>query len=122
MPTPEVYRRFDAMGLGRQEDIEEQVDWTEWSQLPAMELLPRLVNDLEPPAFAIRPELADLRRSLQETLGRIVRMSGSGSSLFTLYDRREEAEVAHERVRRTNENLRLEVAELAPAIEIQQCA
>ena len=35
-------------------------------------------------AFALRPELGALRRRLEELAGRPVRMSGSGSTLFTL--------------------------------------
>ena len=45
-----------------------------------------LVNDLEPPAFALRPDLARLRSRIERNLGQPVRMSGSGSTLFTLFD------------------------------------
>jgi len=86
MPTPTVYRRFDAMGLGRVSDITDAPDWLAWSKLSSEELLPRLVNDLEPPAFEIEPDLGELRSGLERQLKRPVRMSGSGSSLFTLYD------------------------------------
>ena len=92
MPTPAVYRRFDEMRLGREQDLTDEPDWIAWSSLPASELLPRLVNDLEPPAFAIKPELGELRAALEQKLSRIVRMSGSGSSLFTLCDDAAEAE------------------------------
>src|SRR5207248_2725120 len=67
------------------------VDWAAWAELPALDLLPRLVNDLEPAAFAVRPELAQMRDALEQSLSRPVRMSGSGSSLFTLYDTEAEA-------------------------------
>ena len=94
MPTAEVYRRFDAMGLGREQDVRDQVDWGAWTKLSSEELLPRLVNDLEAPAFAIAPQLGGLRQEIEQALGRTVRMSGSGSSLFTLYDQRVAAETA----------------------------
>jgi 4-diphosphocytidyl-2C-methyl-D-erythritol kinase len=57
-------------------------------------LLVGLVNDLEPPAFGIRKDLGTLRAGIELKLGRPVRMSGSGSSLFTLYDEPCEAEAA----------------------------
>jgi 4-diphosphocytidyl-2C-methyl-D-erythritol kinase len=48
--------------------------------------LARLVNDLEPAAFSVSGELSRLRAELERRVGRVVRMSGSGSSLFTLFD------------------------------------
>jgi 4-diphosphocytidyl-2C-methyl-D-erythritol kinase len=91
MPTAAVYRRFDEMGLGFDADIANEPNWDEWSSLPAKDLLVRLVNDLEAPAFELRPDLAALRAEAESKLQRPVRMSGSGSSLFTLFD-----EDAHE--------------------------
>jgi 4-diphosphocytidyl-2-C-methyl-D-erythritol kinase len=85
MPTPAVYRRFDQMRLGDPGNLTEP-DWSRWATESADQLLPRLINDLEPAAFAIRPELAAIRSELEQSLSRIVRMSGSGSSLFTLCD------------------------------------
>jgi 4-diphosphocytidyl-2-C-methyl-D-erythritol kinase len=92
MPTPAVYRRFDAMKLGSRDAIENQPDWAHWTGLASDKLLPLLVNDLEAPAFAIEPKLGRLREQLEQSLGRIVRMSGSGSTLFTLADEKSQAE------------------------------
>lgn len=96
MPTAAVYGRFDQLGLGFDEHIEEgrQPDWREWSSRKSKDLLIDLVNDLERPAFEIRKDLGTLRAGIELKLGRPVRMSGSGSSLFTLYDERGEAEAA----------------------------
>ena len=58
----------------------------------AVDLLPLLVNDLERPAFSVCPEVGNMRDKLEQFLGRIVRMSGSGSTLFTLADEHAEAE------------------------------
>jgi 4-diphosphocytidyl-2-C-methyl-D-erythritol kinase len=91
MPTPAVYKQFDTMKLGETSTIEIEPDWNQWAALSSQNLLPKLVNDLEPPAFAIEPRLAKLRADLEQQLSRPVRMSGSGSSLFTLYDTRGEA-------------------------------
>jgi len=98
LSTRDVYARFDEMGLGFDAALEQgaEPDWGAWARLPARELLARLVNDLEPAAFSMSGELADLRAELERRIGRVVRMSGSGSSLFTLFDENggREAEVA----------------------------
>ena len=111
MPTADVYRRFDAMGLGRDEDLTNVPDWRQWTQLGSEDLLPKLVNDLEPPAFDIAPELGELRSRLERLLKRPVRMSGSGSSLFTLFDSESQAADASARIER-------ETREHAPAVEV----
>jgi 4-diphosphocytidyl-2C-methyl-D-erythritol kinase len=46
---------------------------------------------LEAPAFALSAPVQFRQRRAGERLGRIVRMSGSGSTLFTLYDDTDEA-------------------------------
>jgi 4-diphosphocytidyl-2-C-methyl-D-erythritol kinase len=94
MSTPAVYREFDRMKLGSAAAIEGQPDWRRWTSLPARELLPLLVNDLEAPAFVLSPELRELRERIEQIVGRTVRMSGSGSTLFTLSDDRAWAEGA----------------------------
>jgi 4-diphosphocytidyl-2-C-methyl-D-erythritol kinase len=102
MSTPLVYRRFDEMELGRAMGHVESVaggpPWKEWSALEARRLLPLLVNDLEVAAFDMNPDLGRLRQEAEKALGRPVRMSGSGSSLFTLFDERPEALAAAERM------------------------
>lgn len=94
MPTPAVYRKFDELRLGRRENVEDEPDWNAWVKMPAKYLLGCCVNDLEAPAFAISPSLGALRADAEQFFGRPVRMSGSGSSLFTLYDAQREAREA----------------------------
>lgn len=89
MPTPAVYRRFDEMGLGT--DLADIEHLLPSPKSPTPSLLNELVNDLEAPAFAIAPELSQLRSRCEDLLRRPVRMSGSGSTLFTLYDGAEDA-------------------------------
>jgi 4-diphosphocytidyl-2C-methyl-D-erythritol kinase len=124
MPTPDVYRRFDEMGLGRESDVAGEPDWAEWALLDASGLLPRLVNDLEPAAFSLRPDLGGLRQEMERALGRPVRMSGSGSSLFTLYDTPDEAREAARTLggRRLSMQFRVEAVEIAPRIEDEVAA
>jgi 4-diphosphocytidyl-2-C-methyl-D-erythritol kinase len=115
MPTPDVYRRFDSMNLGRGQNIEQEPVWNKWVPLGSCSLLAKLVNDLEAPAFALRPDLGELRAAIEQTLGRIVRMSGSGSSLFTLFDSKEEAVVAASRIT-SKHGVRAIAVELCPTI------
>jgi 4-diphosphocytidyl-2-C-methyl-D-erythritol kinase len=97
MSTPAVYRRFDEMNLGSTAAISDQPDWNEWTKLPAVELLKNLVNDLEAPAFSLCPELGKLREKIEQKIGRTVRMSGSGSTLFTLADTQQDADaISHQ--------------------------
>jgi 4-diphosphocytidyl-2-C-methyl-D-erythritol kinase len=115
MPTADVYRRFDEMGLGRVQDLEQEPAWKRWVSLDSETLLPLLVNDLEAPAFSLRPELGELRDRLENSIGQPVRMSGSGSSLFTLFDDRDEAiDVAQ--VIASENGVRAIAVELAPMI------
>jgi 4-diphosphocytidyl-2-C-methyl-D-erythritol kinase len=92
--TAAAYATFDEMGLGSDEAMAAEPDWKRWSALPAKELLALLINDLETAAFALHPRLSTLRGDLELHLGRVVRMSGSGSTLFTLFDSQDEAERA----------------------------
>lgn len=111
MPTADVYRRFDAMGFGRESDLTDEPDWKHWTTLNSDDLLPRLINDLEAAAFEISPELGQLRSRHETMLGRVVRMSGSGSSLFTLFDDKAEAGDA-------SIWLQKKLNERAPAVEV----
>lgn len=48
--------------------------------------MPNLFNDLEAPAFRVEPRLGELHNELEQDFCRPVRMSGSGSTLFTLFN------------------------------------
>jgi 4-diphosphocytidyl-2-C-methyl-D-erythritol kinase len=113
MPTANVYRRFDEMKLGRETDVSDEPDWRHWTTLQSKQLLPLLLNDLERPAFDVAPELRTLRERVEESLGQPVRMSGSGSSLFTLFDTENAAKAASERIG-NHINEKVPVVELAP--------
>lgn len=43
-------------------------------------------NDLEAPAIALHPEIADVLSALDETQPRLARMSGSGATCFALFE------------------------------------
>lgn len=117
MPTPAVYREFDRLGLGT--DLSPRVvardTYAGWCELPARELLSRLTNDLEAPAFSLSKALAELRHEFELLLGRPVRMSGSGSTLFTLYDSLTEATAAADQ-HGAGSDVRVIAVELCPLL------
>src|SRR5258706_10100852 len=113
MPTPLVYGKFDELRLGTESNLSPQLPWSQWVKLASADLLPLLVNDLETAAFAVDPQLGQVRADLESLLSRPVRMSGSGSSLFSLYDQRPEAEAAARLVTERH-NLQELTVELAP--------
>jgi 4-diphosphocytidyl-2-C-methyl-D-erythritol kinase len=115
VPTGDVYRKFDDLRLGESGLEGRQPDWQEWAALSAGPLLSRLANDLEAPAFALVPRLCELRDRLEDALGRVIRMSGSGSTLFTLFDTHDQAERAAQLVQARHEIQSL-AAEIAPRI------
>ncbi len=93
--TAEVYAAFDALPppparppaaeiLGQAGD--------------AAALLTACYNDLEPAAMRVCPQLGRLRARAEDLLGQPVRLSGSGSALFTLAATREQAVAAAARV------------------------
>lgn len=57
----------------------------------ADELSEHLFNDLEPAAFRVRPELREVRNALARYAGGALRVTGSGSTIFRLYDDYQEA-------------------------------
>jgi len=116
MPTAAVYRRFDEMNLGFDEFIEGPPNWEHWSTRNAKDFLAGVVNDLEAPAFEIRPDLGTLRAEIELKLTRPVRMSGSGSSLFTLFDDEREARVAAGNISEKFDNVRALAVEMAPML------
>jgi 4-diphosphocytidyl-2-C-methyl-D-erythritol kinase len=115
--TAAAYGAFDRMQqtaskLDREEAVVNEPDWSMWVGLDSSSLLPRLANDLEPAAFATQPLIGELRTSLEQKLSRPVRMSGSGSTLFTLYDT--EAEAKHAVRTLGAIDARVEAVEIAP--------
>ncbi len=63
-----------------------QTALTSLMTLKGDELLRSLFNDLERPAFRVEPRLAELHATLERDFARPVRMSGSGSTLFTIFE------------------------------------
>lgn len=90
--TVDVYRRFSGQGAGGQQRDANSVTGNAMKSMRAEEIMGLLHNDLEPAAFDCEPRLADLHAMLDQIEGRAIRMTGSGSCLFSLFDAREVAE------------------------------
>jgi 4-diphosphocytidyl-2-C-methyl-D-erythritol kinase len=85
LPTGGVFAGWRPPAAG------ERAPWPPFARLLAGGAPPPLAglvgeNDLEAAAFALRPELGDMYTSLARSGARRVRMSGSGSTLFALFD------------------------------------
>lgn len=114
IPTAHAYRVLDQLRPVADEGTLDEFDFVHWARQPAMKLLDKLENDLELAAFAIEPRLGELRLRIESSLERIVRMSGSGSTLFTLFDTLDDAAEAAQAVAEQFK-LRVEAVELGVA-------
>lgn len=103
LSTAEVYRHFDETGRGqfaRAAAFARRLPGSKPS-----EVYEYLVNDLETAAFRISRELGVLKQDLENLLNVPVLLSGSGSSLFALFDTRAAAESAVKRVQTSHKAL-----------------
>ncbi len=93
MPTGPVFRRFDADNPAPRPAMHPPC-----AREPVENILPLMNasrNDLEAPAAAIAPAVADLLQSLRRAPGVIsARMSGSGATCFALFAEEDAAEAA----------------------------
>lgn len=79
--TPEIFRsltRRDNAPIGEMTAVPNVSEW--------MKSLSVLRNDLQPPAEALVPEIAEACDLLRQSLAGLVRMSGSGATCFGLYE------------------------------------
>lgn len=95
-PTGAVFRAHDADGA-RGADLPPPPG--DWSSSGVLDWLAGQRNDLEPAARRLTPEIGEVRDALKAAGGaRIVRMSGSGATVFGLYEDRALADAACRRV------------------------
>ena len=64
------------------------------ANLPLVDWRAHVVNDFEAPVFAEHPELAEIKHQLYESGAIYAAMSGSGSSLFGLFEKGKRASIA----------------------------
>jgi len=86
VPTKDVFARLNAPRIVRAV-VDEAADRLPSERTALTEYLRSRINDLEPPAVALAPKVADVLSALQELPGcRLARMSGSGATCFGLFD------------------------------------
>lgn len=91
-PTGAVYRAYDAAPRALEARPTPPADW---SAADVIDWLARQRNDLEAPAIALQPVIGAAMQAVAALPeARLTRMSGSGATLFALFDTREAAHVA----------------------------
>ena len=90
LPTPEVYRRYDEAGLEIRNDTEKLINAIkEGSGITAL-----LGNAFEPVTDILAPETKKLRELMRSLGAKNSRLSGSGPSVYGVFEKSEEAENA----------------------------
>ena len=88
-PTGDVYRAYDSLPVGRA-DRPAEPDFASFDTV--IDWLSAQRNDLEAPALAVTPDIAEGLEVMRLVPGcRLARMSGSGATVFGLFETREEA-------------------------------
>ncbi|WP_332678278.1 4-(cytidine 5'-diphospho)-2-C-methyl-D-erythritol kinase [Brevundimonas sp.] len=88
-PTGAVYRAYDEAGAGGADRPDPPANWTAGS---VIRWLADQRNDLEGPAVSLQPAIAAALSEARRLPGvRLVRMSGSGATVFALFDTAEQA-------------------------------
>src|SRR5207237_1828900 len=80
LATAEVYREADRLGLPRDES-----DLAYRLRAVLAGGMPRLVNDLEPAALSLRPDIGRALEAVRETGAEHAMVSGSGPTVFGLF-------------------------------------
>lgn len=98
LSTAAVYRRLRPAALtGSARKL--TILLASWQGGDRRRLAKALFNDLEPPAFALAPGLADVKRALCAAGADGALLCGSGSSVFGLFGSDREADLARGRLR-----------------------
>lgn len=88
-PTGAVYRAYDDNPVGQ---ADRPAEPAQWSFDAVIEWLAAQRNDLEAPALAVTPQIAEALEIMALVPGcRLARMSGSGATVFGLFETREDA-------------------------------
>jgi 4-diphosphocytidyl-2-C-methyl-D-erythritol kinase len=86
----DVYEEFDRSGRGREpgelERLGDALRATADNGASPLDYLDLLVNDLEPAAIALRPEIAEALQALEEVGAAKAMLTGSGPTAYGLFD------------------------------------
>ncbi|HEY0279202.1 MAG TPA: hypothetical protein VGC32_13125 [Solirubrobacterales bacterium] len=106
LSTKDVFDEADRLGLGRDEDALEAIAGELRAAAGAgaspLSYVDLLVNDLEPAAVSLRPDIGDALDALRTTQAPAVFLSGSGPTAVALFPALAEAEAAAEGLDRSD--------------------
>lgn len=91
LSTPEIYSAFDRMDKTERKRIKKEEILSAMKNPSPLPFFDLMHNDLELPAIALRPEIAELKALLLELGADAAMMTGSGSAVFGLFTQREKA-------------------------------
>ena len=100
-PTGAVYRAYDARSA---RSADRPAPPSDWSAGAVIDWLARQRNDLQDPAVALEPEIGRALEAMAASGARLIRMSGSGATVFGLFDDPESAVRAAANLRRNHGN------------------
>lgn len=104
LATGDVFAEADRLGLGRPpaelERLRDELREAASGGASPLEYPHLLVNDLEPAAVGLRPEIAEALQQLRDAAAPVVLMSGSGPTACGLFAREDEARAAAARLGR----------------------
>jgi 4-diphosphocytidyl-2-C-methyl-D-erythritol kinase len=96
LSTAEVFAEADRQGAGRAQEEINEISGKLWAVasngVSPLEFPALLVNDLEPAAVSLKPEIGAARQRVEAAGAGLVAISGSGPTVFGIYPDRESAE------------------------------
>lgn len=104
--TPDIFRRLTHKDHPPIGTLPHSAAPDEW-----LAFLSGLRNDLEPPARALLPEIAEISDQLRDIGARLVRMSGSGATCFGIFDDGEAAGTAADELARRHPDWYVQASE-----------
>ena len=108
-PTGAVYRAYDE---GPARSADRPAPPADWSVGGVIDWLGGCRNDLEAPAVALEPAIGEALAAAGAAGARLTRMSGSGATVFGLWEDAAAAVMAAEQIRRKQEHWWTSVAVL----------
>ena len=108
--TKEVYQKLDLLEITEHPDVDGMIGALKAGDLHGIN--GRLANVLEAVTIPMHPEIREIKRILKENGALNALMSGSGPTVFALFETEKEAERAAEAVRQTQRAETVQTAKL----------
>ncbi|WGM30317.1 4-diphosphocytidyl-2-C-methyl-D-erythritol kinase [Brevundimonas sp. NIBR11] len=106
-PTAAVYGAYDA---GSTRAADRPAPPPNWSSGEVIDWLARQRNDLQAPAVSLEPAVGEALSAMAATGARLTRMSGSGATVFGLFETADAAREAAGKLRKLHDNWWIERA------------